>query len=160
MLKYVDTKVVFVEVPDEITLAISISGCPCFCEGCHSAYLAKDIGKELTFEELDSLIKNNKGITCVGFMGGDVYPAGIDMLACYIKANIPELKVAWYSGREQVSTRVNLRNFDYIKIGPYIKEKGPINDKSTNQRFYKVITRDNIIELEDLTYKFWKDDKV
>jgi predicted enzyme involved in methoxymalonyl-ACP biosynthesis len=47
MLKYVDTKVVFVEVPDEITLAISISGCPCFCEGCHSAYLAKDIGKEL-----------------------------------------------------------------------------------------------------------------
>ena len=28
-------------------------------------------------------------------------------------------------------------NFDYIKIGPYIKEKGPINKHTTNQRMIK-----------------------
>ena len=28
MLKYVDSKVVFAEIPDEITLAINISNCP------------------------------------------------------------------------------------------------------------------------------------
>ena len=47
MLKYVDTKVVFQEIPDEITLAINISNCPCHCPGCHSSYLAEDIGNAL-----------------------------------------------------------------------------------------------------------------
>lgn len=45
MLKYVDARVVFQEIPDEITLAINISNCPCHCKGCHSQYLAEDIGK-------------------------------------------------------------------------------------------------------------------
>lgn len=47
MLKYVDARVVFQEIPDEITLAINISNCPCHCKGCHSQYLAEDIGKPL-----------------------------------------------------------------------------------------------------------------
>ena len=47
MLKYVDTKIVFREVPDEITLCINISNCPCHCKGCHSPYLAEDIGTVL-----------------------------------------------------------------------------------------------------------------
>ena len=49
MLKYVDAKVVFAEVPDEVTLAINISNCPCQCKGCHSSYLAQDIGKKAFF---------------------------------------------------------------------------------------------------------------
>lgn len=43
-MKYVDTKIVFQELPNEITLAINISGCPCACIGCHSSYLSQDIG--------------------------------------------------------------------------------------------------------------------
>ena len=27
---------------------------------------------------------------------------------------------------------------DYIKMGPFIKERGPLNDRNTNQRLYKV----------------------
>lgn len=57
MLKYVDTKVVFRELPDEITLAINLSGCPCHCEGCHSPYLAGDVGTELDYAALEKLIK-------------------------------------------------------------------------------------------------------
>lgn len=38
-MKYSDAQVVFAEVPDEITLAISISGCPNRCPGCHSQHL-------------------------------------------------------------------------------------------------------------------------
>ena len=38
-MKYIDTKIVFSEVPDEITLAINISGCPIHCADCHSKYL-------------------------------------------------------------------------------------------------------------------------
>jgi anaerobic ribonucleoside-triphosphate reductase activating protein len=45
MLKYVDTAVTFAEFPNEVSLCINISGCPCCCDGCHSPYLSKDIGE-------------------------------------------------------------------------------------------------------------------
>lgn len=154
MLKYVDTKIVFQEVPDEIALAINISNCPCKCEECHSAYLAGDIGNILDFISLHNLICDNKGITCVCFMGGDKTPWHIHSLAVYVKTAFPKLKVAWYSGREKLhsSISLNIQDFDYIKLGPYKKDLGPLNCKTTNQRFYKVIEG----ELVDITNKFWK----
>ena len=59
MLKYVDSKVVFSEVPDEITLAISISNCPGTCKGCHSPWLREDIGESLTVIALYELLEKN-----------------------------------------------------------------------------------------------------
>lgn len=152
MLKYVDTKVVFAEVPNEITLAINISGCPCNCKGCHSSYLAKDIGEPLDLQHLTNLIDSNKGISCVCIMGGDANPSEVDDIAQDIKEYYPELKVGWYSGRQELSKDIELGNFDYIKLGPYIEEFGPLNSKTTNQRFYKVSDG----ELVDITSKFWK----
>lgn len=152
MLKYVDTKVVFAEIPNEITLAINISGCPCNCKGCHSSYLAEDIGEPLDLQRLTNLIDSNKGITCVGLMGGDANPSEVDDIAQDIKEYYPELKVGWYSGRQELSKDIELSNFDYIKLGPYIEEFGPLNSKTTNQRFYKV----NGKELIDITSRFWK----
>lgn len=152
MLKYVDTKIVFAEVPDEITLAINISGCPCNCKGCHSSYLAKDIGEPLDLQHLTNLIDSNKGITCVCIMGGDANPSEVDDIAQDIKEYYPELKVGWYSGRQELSKDIELGNFDYIKLGPYIEEFGPLNSKTTNQRFYKVSDG----ELVDITSRFWK----
>lgn len=151
MLKYVDTKIVFQEVPDEVTLAINISNCPCQCKGCHSSYLAQDIGTELTFSELRRLIKHNSGISCIAFMGGDSGPKRIDALASFV-TNHYQLKVAWYSGRQELSKEIDLQNFDAIKLGPYIEELGPLNSRTTNQRFYKV----NGKELVDITSKFYK----
>lgn len=151
MLKYVDTKIVFQEIPDEITLAINISNCPCHCKGCHSPYLAEDIGKELNSHSLKRLIDNNKGITCISFMGGDSNPSDIDALAQWVKIYYP-LKVAWYSGRQELAKEINLKWFDFIKLGPYIEELGPLNSKTTNQRFYKVVND----ELIDITSVFWK----
>lgn len=158
MLKYVDTQVTFSEVPDEITLCINISNCPCHCEGCHSPYLAKDIGKDLDEDAIVELLTKNKGITCIAFMGGDSDPSSINWLANEIRRmnDTPgcwaDVKIAWYSGRQELSKDIDLENFDYIKLGSYMKDKGPLNDKSTNQRFYKV----NNKELIDITNKFWK----
>lgn len=151
MLKYVDSKVVFAEVPDEVTLAINISNCPCQCKGCHSSYLAQDIGTELTFNEVRKLIKKNSGISCIAFMGGDSEPERINALASFV-TNHYQLKVAWYSGRQELSKDIDLCNFDAIKLGPYIKEFGPLNSKTTNQRFYKVSNG----ELINITSRFWK----
>ena len=44
IMKYVNESVVFAEIPDEVTLAINISNCPCRCPGCHSKFLWGDIG--------------------------------------------------------------------------------------------------------------------
>lgn len=152
MLKYVDTLVSFSEVIDEITLCINISNCPCKCVNCHSSYLAQDIGEPLDLQHLTNLIDSNKGITCVCIMGGDVNPSEVDDIAQDIKGYYPKLKVAWYSGKQELSKDINLEFFDFIKLGPYIEELGPLNSKTTNQRFYKVENN----KLIDITYKFQK----
>ena len=150
MLKYVDTKVTFAEVPNEISLCINISNCPCNCKGCHSSYLAENIGNELNSNSIKELINNNKGITCICFMGGDSNPSEVDALAQFIKIYFP-IKTAWYSGRQELSKDINLNNFDFIKLGPYIEELGPLNSKTTNQKFYK-IEENKLIDITDI---FW-----
>lgn len=157
MLKYTDTQVVFREVPDEITLCINISGCKIGCKNCHSSYLAGDIGTELYMDELYSLIKKNKGITCVAFMGGDADPKYVSTLASLVKIfSKYKLKVAWYSGRQELDKNIKLKFFDFIKLGPYEEDKGPLTSKTTNQRFYKVEKEGKDYSLIDITYKFQK----
>ena len=154
-MKYVDAKVVFSEIPDEITLAINISGCPIRCPDCHSKYLWEDIGESLNRDSLYSLIESHKGITCVAFMGGDSSPYEIKDLAMFVRVAYPKLKIAWYSGRETIPNGImlNLQDFDFIKLGPYKEEFGPLNSKTTNQRMYRVHNS----ELEDITNKFWRE---
>lgn len=160
MIKYLETLVAFAEIPDEITLCINITNCPCNCNGCHSSYLSKDIGEELNNDVLDKLISDNSGISCIAFMGGDSSPKEINDLAKYVK-NKYSISIAWYSGRQELSKDINLDNFDYIKLGPYIKELGPLTSKTTNQRLYQYgkFFSDYTIDKHwrDITYKFWND---
>ena len=156
MLKYTDTKVVFSFFPDEITLAINISGCPCNCENCPSPYLAENIGERLDFDSLNKIINDNIGVTCISFMGGDASPNDVNSLARFIRDKYPELKIAWYSGRQELSKDINLQNFDYIKLGPYIKDKGPINCKTTNQVLLEIEVVQGKVFTKDITAKFWE----
>lgn len=163
MLKYVDTQVVFSEIPNEITLAINISGCPNHCPACHSKYLWEDVGEPLNKESVLKLISENEGITCVCLMGGDQAPNTITWLAQCIKEKYPELKVAWYSGLPKIHKDIDTFYFDYIKVGPYVEDLGPLNSPTTNQRLYckgkhlhKMDAREE--GLYDITDKFWKND--
>ena len=151
MVKYVpeDTSVTFSEIPDEICLCINISNCPHRCLGCHSSYLQTDIGAELTNGILNSVIENNEGVTCVVFMGGDSDKDSLKKLGAFVKSK--GLKSAWYSGESNLSIDNYKDYFDYIKVGPYIKELGPLNSKTTNQRMYSLING-----IEDITYRFLK----
>lgn len=154
MLKYVNTGIVFQEIPDEVTLSINISRCPCHCPGCHSQYLAEDIGEPLTPNVLDQFVcEYGKDITCIAFMGGDAEPEYINQLACYIHQQHPRYKVAWYSGRTVISRNINRNDFDYLKIGPYIAHLGALNRPTTNQRLYKKVQDD---QFEDITSRFWR----
>lgn len=163
MLKYIGSEVVFREIPDEISLAINITNCPIHCPDCHSKKLWEDIGDELTWDELDGLIKENPGITCVLFMGGDADLEEVARLALAIKESHP-LKVALYSGNQLSKLKKKLHRklalFDYIKTGPFIKERGPLNVKTTNQRLYETnwpLWNWNI--LKNITNKFWNEHK-
>lgn len=151
MLKYVETLVTFSEFPDEISLCINISQCPFHCVGCHSPHLAMDIGEPLTEGVLLELINKNKGITCVGFMGGN--PEEVNKLAALIK---PIIKVGWYSGADHLSEKIDLSNFDYIKLGPYKEEFGPLTSRTTNQIMLEIDNSCGRPITKDITSKFWK----
>lgn len=154
MLKYVNTDIVFQEIPDEVTFAINISGCPCRCPGCHSHYLWDDVGLPLDTAAIDDFISRLKAdITCIAFMGGDADPKGVNQLAQYVHEEYPQLKVAWYSGRIRIPSTVSKTDFDYIKVGPYIRHLGPLSKPTTNQRLYR---QDDDGTFADITYRFWK----
>ena len=156
-LKYLGYSIVFQEIPDEVTLAINISGCPHKCEGCHSKYLWEYDGDYIA-DDLVGLIEQYEGlITCVCFMGGDQ-----NVLELLYLAHIVEtfnLKVALYSGLPDKSLFAGFKDvFDYLKVGEYIAEYGGLTSRTTNQRMYHQINKPSNI-WEDITYKFWKEGK-
>ena len=149
MLKYVNTGIVFQEIPDEVTLAVNISGCPCRCP-----YMWEDIGLQLDTDAIDAFVgKYGHDITCIAFMGGDGDPVAVNLLAQYIHENHPQYHVAWYSGRLRIPPTVCKTDFDYIKVGPYIRHLGPLNRPTTNQRLYR---KTESGDFEDITRRFWR----
>ena len=164
MIKYYSTATVFEEIPDYVTLAIEITNCPGKCEGCHSPWLREDIGEELTPQKLDEIIRVNRGVNCICFMGEGNDPEALKKLALLIacRSDYP-YKVALYSGRPEVEREYE-DFFDFIKVGPYIEKYGPLNKETTNQRLYEIereISDDGSevkTNWKDITYKFWKKD--
>lgn len=157
MIKFKDYYIVFEEIPDKITLAVNITNCQNRCVGCHSPELRENIGNELTIDEVDNMINENRGINCFLFMGEGNDKDGLILLMRYIKEKYPSLSLALYSGREKVEDEI-LRYLDFVKVGPYIPEYGPLNKETTNQRLYKL--EHGLVNTEyyisDITEKFWK----
>ena len=86
-------------------------------------------------------------------MGGDADPREVNMLAQYIHEEHPQFHVAWYSGRLRISPLINQTDFDYIKVGPYLRHLGPLSKPTTNQRLFRK-AKDGTFE--DITSVFWK----
>ena len=157
MIKYVPqmTSVVLEEIPDRVTLAVEISNCQGSCVGCHSPFLRKDIGEELTPALIDALVADNFGVDCFLFLGEGKDPAALMALAAHIRSAHPSLALALYSGREEVEAEI-WDVFDYVKVGPYRPECGPLNERTTNQRLYRVRHESGIpANAEDITSRFW-----
>lgn len=150
------------EFPDEVTLIMNLSRCPNHCEGCHAPYLSDDIGEVLTPNLISELINSNEGITCIGFMGGDNDPGSLNKMAMIIKSTHQDLKVGWYSGKSELPDCIDIKYFDYIKLGPYKPEFGPLKSRTTNQKFYKIFKKSiqgkefPEYELIDCTSIFWR----
>ena len=86
-------------------------------------------------------------------------------LILYIKEKYPKIKIGLYSGRNTVNEDFYWENLDYLKIGPYVAELGPLDKETTNQRLYMggkhyswAVTVGGTLRKgwKDITEKFWK----
>ena len=159
MLKYLYSKEVFAEIPSEITLGVSISGCTIHCIGCHSRELWEDKGTLLTIEELQRLLDKHKGITCLLLLGGE---HDIDSLVELFQYAYRKVKTAWYCGLDLIPKDKQdiLQYLDFVKTGHYDQELGGLDSPSTNQRFYKIEHQGNGDYYQhDITFKFNKQNR-
>ena len=149
--RYSHEQVVWLEVPNEVSLAYQISGCPLRCKGCHSADTWKlGVGQELSSEYLDSRLKQYQGlITCVLFLGGEWQVD--ELIARLVQVKQGGLKTCLYTGFEQEElTEDIIPHLDYLKTGRWIAELGGLDSPTTNQRFIQLSTG------ADLTHLFRK----
>lgn len=147
------TAVCMSEIPDYISLGISITNCSGRCPGCHSPWLRDDVGEELTEPVLDKLIERNNGVNCVLFLGEGKDKKRLLELGRYIREKYSPLKTALYSGRANVEDEY-YKVFDFVKIGGYDARHGPLNERTTNQILLEV-DRDTGIR-KDITSRFWR----
>lgn len=152
MVIYDRYDIVFQEIPNEISLAFTLKGCPNNCKGCHSPHLREKVGSRLDIGTLRFLLeKYGRRVTTVLFLGGDAYQENLIPLLKECRYN--GLKTALYSGLDKVNTSL-IPLLDYYKIGSYQEELGGLNSKKTNQRLYKYISDNGLFE--DITHLFWR----
>lgn len=154
MLRYIYCEEIFAEVPEEISLGISISGCIIRCKGCHSRELWEEKGTPLTLEELKKLLKAHQGISCLLLLGGE---HDIDALVELFQYAHKRVKTAWYCGLDLVpKEKLGIMQYlDYIKVGHYDHELGGLDSSTTNQRFYIINHQsDGSYWTKDITFKF------
>ena len=132
-MKYYDRQVVFQEVPNEISLAYSITGCDLQCKGCHSAFTWDGtMGTELTVIGLvNDLEKYGSLVSCVLFYGGEWHEDQLIQLLSVARRNY-NLKTCLYTGRETVSDKI-LTHLTFVKTGRWIEELGGLDSPTTNQ---------------------------
>lgn len=138
--------VVFQEVPGEISIAISVAGCPLRCHGCHSPELWTERGgTELSQKAFQEILDRYKGMaTCVLFLGGEWRE---DSLVSHLKlAKENDYLTCLYTGENSVSDSIK-ENLDFLKTGKWIESNGGLESKETNQVYINCKTSENLNKL-------------
>lgn len=148
-------KIVFQEIPSEITIGLSCLGCGGPCKGCHSPHLhALNENYNFSLQDYkDILDKYNGKASCVCFFGGEWFKE----LPSFLKlARDYGYKTALYSAETKPREEL-IPLLDYYKVGPYIEELGGLDHAASNQKMYRILNpTENDYILEDITYKMKK----
>lgn len=126
--------IVFQEVPNEISLCFSITGCKVGCKGCHSAELWNaDNGIALTNAQFKQWLNKYSGlITCVVFFGGEWQATAL--IEKLIIAKNMDLKTCLYSGEKYIDIAIS-QHLTFLKTGAWQPELGGLDSAITNQVF-------------------------
>lgn len=139
MFNSLQPSVVLQEVPGEISLQFSITGCDIGCRGCHTPQLWDPTnGTPLTPSRFDSYLSQYQDyVSCILFFGGEWQPTRLIELLKIARAR--GLKTCLYTGREQVEIEI-FSELDFLKTGDYRQSLGGLASPDTNQRFYDLTT--------------------
>lgn len=74
-----------------------------------------------------------------------------ELLAYVKESHSRGYKCCLYSGRD-ADVEKWMKDFDYIKLGSYQKDRGALSEKTTNQKMWMRTVQGNF---EDITYLFW-----
>lgn len=138
-MNYSDIEIVLQEVPGEISICFTITGCEIQCKGCHSTHLwKKENGKELSIEKYLEILKKYKGFaSCVLFMGGEWH---LNELIQYLKtAKSMGFKTCLYTGESKVENKL-ASELTWLKTGGWVQNLGGLGAEFTNQKFIEVKT--------------------
>lgn len=152
MLRYVEVALSPYEVPGEQSICIYISGCRNNCKGCHYPELQSPENGDLLVNYFTAIIELYlKRATCVCFLGeGDGSCSARNELRLHAEqAQQLGLKTCLYSGRD-VPLEEWMHCFDYVKLGSYKEDLGPLDSQTTNQKLFKKTDSTH----EDITHIF------
>tara|TARA_R100001377_G_scaffold79290_1_gene57488 strand:+ start:1198 stop:1818 length:621 start_codon:yes stop_codon:yes gene_type:complete len=138
--------VVFQEVPNEISLCFSITGCKVGCKGCHSIELwHEDNGMSLTNTNFTQWLKKYQGlISCVVFFGGEWQPNAL--IEKLIIAKNHGLKTCLYSGEKHIDISIS-QHLNFLKTGVWNQSLGGLDSPKTNQVFRNIISGEKLNHL-------------
>jgi anaerobic ribonucleoside-triphosphate reductase activating protein len=138
--------IVFQEVPGEISLCFSITGCKVGCKGCHSTELWQpENGIPLTKKNFIQWLNKYQGlISCVVFFGGEWQPSAL-IEKLLIAKNVG-LKTCLYSGEDHIGINIS-HHLDFLKTGKWQPELGGLESTTTNQVFRDLMTGDKLNNL-------------
>lgn len=154
MLRYIEFGITHMEVPSETTLCIYLSGCPHRCKDCHYPELQQADSGEVLSESFEMILDlYHEFTTCVCFMGeGDGSATSkAEMLRYVNNCHERGYKCCLYSGRDTIIEEW-MQKFDYVKLGSYQAECGPLTSVTTNQKMLMKTQG----KYEDITNRFWE----
>ncbi|WDE10102.1 anaerobic ribonucleoside-triphosphate reductase activating protein [Thalassomonas haliotis] len=131
--------IVFQEVPGEISLCFSITGCKLGCHGCHSTELwNENNGEALSKQSFHHYLAQYAGLlSCVVFFGGEWQaPQLIEKLKI---ARSLGLKTCLYSGQQHIDISIS-EHLTYLKTGKWDPKRGGLDNPGTNQAFFDLST--------------------
>lgn len=159
-LPVVDMTISLTEIPDKVTAVFLIGNCQGHCPGCHSEYLSIPLAKAF-WTDLEIILKRAQeqkdlGADAILLMGGTTNGIPFAVLQEAIKRLSNILPVGLYSGAAYNSTiNKELRkneNLTWLKTGEFIEEKGGLDSKETNQKFFARDPKSK--QWKEITYLF------
>lgn len=133
----------FIEVPGELSVVISFTGCPIRCKDCHSKHLwDRNSGQIFSkFDFIEILNKYSGLASCITFFGGEWHTSNfLELLKLATQHNY---KTCLYTGLSDIPN--SYKEFlTYLKTGPYIKSLGGLESKQTNQKLVNLKTNTDI----------------